>query len=137
MDAGLAVRAAHLLAMGAMLGGSALCLWVLARQPAHARPVLRGYEWVFWAAAGLSVATGVGSLGVFGQTPPDPASGWGAAFRWKLGLALLGLPVSAIRAVLARAGGAGSRRALLVLHAATVAGVAVAVVLGEVMAHGG
>lgn len=136
MDAGVAVRAAHVLAMGVMLGGSALCLWALARRHPSAGPLLRGYEWLFWGALGVSVATGVGNLGAFGETPPAPSTGWGAAFQWKLGLALLGLPLSALRAALAHRRGDPARPPLLALHAATLAGLAAAAVLAGVMAHG-
>ena len=137
MDARLAVRAAHLAAMGVMLGGSALCAWALLRRHPGADAWARAYEWLFWGAAGVSVATGVGNLGALGDAMPAPDTGWGGALRWKLVLLLAGLPVAALRTLVARAdldGRAG--RALAALHAATSAGVLAALVLGQEMAHG-
>jgi hypothetical protein len=137
MDVSLAVRVAHLLAMGVLLGGGALCAWALLRRDPDAGTTLRRYEWAFWAAVGVSVATGVGNLGAFGDGLPPSASGWGAALRWKLGIALAGLPLSALRTVLAHRPTGRTRPILLALHAATLAGLVATVTLAEVMAHGG
>lgn len=137
MDVHVAVRAAHLLAMGVMLGGSALCAWTLLCRAPDAGPLLRGYEAAFWGALGVSVATGVGNLGAFGEGLPAVSSPWGGALSWKLSLALAGLPLSALRTLLSLRPPERARPALLALHAATLVGLVAAVLLAEVMAHGG
>ena len=49
---------------------------------------MSAYEWGFWAAIGLIVATGIGNIGAFGDGLPDPDSTWGRDFTAKLSLAL-------------------------------------------------
>jgi hypothetical protein len=67
--------------MAAILGGALLVWWLGARRHrADAGLVLdvaERYEWIFWAAIGLQVMTGVGNLGAFGEALPASASGWG------------------------------------------------------------
>jgi hypothetical protein len=135
VEPGVVVRTAHLLAMGVMLGGAALCALALHRAHPDAGALARRYEWLFWGALGVSVATGVGNLGALGGAPPPSASPWGRALAWKLGLALAGLLLSAVRAFVAY-GPLPRPRALLALHALTLLGLLAAVALGEVMAHG-
>src|SRR3979411_3458407 len=70
----LFVRWAHVAGMAAILGG-ALLVWVLGTRRARANAgvvvgVADRYEWIFWAAIGLQVMTGVGNLGAFGDALP-------------------------------------------------------------------
>ena len=46
---------------------------------------MQAYEYGFWAAIGLIVATGVGNLAHFGEGLPGPESDWGRQFTLKLG----------------------------------------------------
>jgi putative copper export protein len=96
----LIVRWAHVAGMAAILGGALLVWWLAARRPPLedrlAARVAEGYEWIFWAAIGLQVMTGVGNLGAFGNTLPPPESAWGTKLTIKLAavllLALLSVP---------------------------------------------
>src|SRR5207245_11041734 len=58
--------------------------------------VAERYEWIFWAAIGLQVMTGVGNLGAFGNALPPPESAWGTKLTIKLvavlALALFSVP---------------------------------------------
>jgi uncharacterized membrane protein len=99
------VRLVHLGAMAAVLGGS-LLLVTLTRADAEtdesdaARTLLRPaerYEWLFWAAAGLLVATGIGNLGAFGAGLPDPATTWGRRLTIKLLAVIALLLLSGVR----------------------------------------
>ena len=101
MDAGTWVRSLHLAAMAVVVGGSALCLWSLARRAPGLEALLRGYEWLFWGAVGASVASGVGNVGSMAAALPGPDSRWGAALLAKLLLALVALPVGLLRTLLA------------------------------------
>ena len=101
MDAGAWVRTLHLAAMAVMAGGSALCLWALARRAPGASALLAGYEWLFWGALGASVASGVGNVGSMAAALPDAGSRWGAAFAAKILIALAALPVSLLRTLVA------------------------------------
>lgn len=123
-----AVRAAHVLAQGVLLGG-ALAVWALAGR-GEARDAARLYEWAFWAAAGVSVLTGVGNAAVHGLRG-GLGTTWGALFAVKLALVLAGLAVAAYR-TLALAHGRVWRAG----YGLTALGVAAATVMGSVMAHG-
>ena len=64
----LFVRWAHVAGMAAILGGALLVWWLGVRRD-RAEVVVgvaERYEWIFWAAIGLQVMTGVGNLGAFG-----------------------------------------------------------------------
>lgn len=147
----LAVRTVHVLAMAALLGG-AVATWLVAREGlADPLAVAARYEWAFWGAVGVLVATGVGNLGALG--PPGPGSAWGRTLTWKLGLVAAFVLGSLVRtlAVVRATGGAGvgdatatpaadaqseartfTRRA----YALTAWAVLALVVLAEVLAHG-
>lgn len=148
----LLIRLTHLGAMAAVLGG-ALLLTALARSDPDADPrdtahtvlsAAEPYEWLFWAAAGLLVATGIGNLGAFGAGLPDPASAWGRRLTVKLlvviGLLLLsGLRTSLVIRLttapdltLAPSGLAVLRR----IYAATALLLLLIVALGTSLAHG-
>jgi hypothetical protein len=106
----LFVRWAHVAGMAAILGGALLVWWLgVRRNRASAEVVLEvaeRYEWIFWAAIGLQVMTGVGNLGAFGEALPSSASAWGVKLIVKLVavLALAVLSVPRTLAVVAMAG---------------------------------
>ncbi len=105
--------------MAAILGGALLVWWLgVRRNRANAGMVVdvaERYEWIFWAAIGLQVMTGVGNLGAFGDALPPSASGWGAKLIVKpvavLALAVLSVPRTL--AVVAMAGDKPPRPGLL------------------------
>jgi hypothetical protein len=115
----LFVRWAHVAGMAAILGGALLVWWLGVRRnrasTATVIEVAERYEWIFWAAIGLQVMTGVGNLGAFGEALPAPGSGWGTKLIVKLvavlALALLSVPRTL--AVVAMAGGKRPRAGLL------------------------
>lgn len=139
----LAVRWLHVLAMATLVGGALLCWGLLRRQDSDELPVLRAYEWLFWAGAGLAVLTGVGNLGVIGPAVPHPRTAWGMAFSVKL-VGVLGLLLgSAVRTLgvlhLADASGDLSPAILDRLrtsYAATALWLLGILALAEVLAHG-
>jgi len=89
----LLVRWAHVAGMAAILGGALLVWWLAARRPPFedrvTTRVAEGSEWIFWAAIGLQVMTGVGNLGAFGNALPPPESAWGIKLTVKLVAVLL------------------------------------------------
>ena len=139
--AGLFVRTVHVLAMAVATGGAVLVWWSLRRDDPLAVAV--GYEWLFWAALGTLVATGVGNLGAL--APALPGGPWGRTLDLKLGVVVLVLVGSLLRTlsvVRLRADPAdgrlddGSRRFLRRSYAATTLGLLLVVALAEVLAHG-
>ncbi|WP_318567803.1 hypothetical protein [Salinigranum marinum] len=137
----LLVRWLHVLAATVAVGGSVLT-WALLRAGRLDLDVAlfaaRGYEWLFWAAVGTLVATGVGNVGAF--APTLPGGRWRTVLDLKLGLIAVVLVGSALRAtLLARlrtrphptAG-----RLLRVSYGATAAGLVVLLSLAAVLAHG-
>ena len=109
----LFVRWAHVAGMAAILGGALLIWWMGVRRN---RPdagvvldVAERYEWIFWAAIGLQVMTGVGNLGAFGQALPPPESGWGTKLIVKL-VAVLALALLSVPRTLAVVAMAGTKR---------------------------
>jgi hypothetical protein len=139
----LLVRWAHVAGMAAILGG-ALLVWLLGtrRDRDNAGVIIavaQRYEWIFWAAIGLQVMTGVGNLGAFGQALPPPASGWGTKLIVKLvavlALALLSVPRTL--AIVAMAGTKQARPSLLsALYGGTTAIVVGIAGLAVWLAHG-
>jgi len=135
----LAIRTLHVLGMALVLGG-AVGVWAAVRGPvSDLRALAMTYEWVFWAALGVLVLTGVGNLGALGA--PGPETRWGAVFLVKLTLVIVLVAGSAVRTLaLVRADqavpdgvlAAWSRRAYG-LTTVTLLGI---VVLAEVLAHG-
>ncbi|WP_338726642.1 CopD family protein [Haladaptatus sp. DJG-WS-42] len=99
------VRGVHVLAMAVALGGSISLWWAIrtrAPLPAERAALLRfaeGYEWLFWAALGTLVMTGVGNLGALAPAVPTTTTQWGLVLYVKL-VAVLGLLLlSAVRTV--------------------------------------
>jgi len=149
----LAIRSLHVLAMAVAVGGATLA-WILLRRFADpsapsatptdapsvavAHRVAAAYEWLFWAALGVLVLTGVGNLGSL--APTLPGGRWGLVLDVKLPLVLALLVGSAVRTLLlvrARAGvDPPSPLTLRHAYAATALVLLLVVALGEVLAHG-
>jgi uncharacterized membrane protein len=139
----LIVRWAHVAGMAAILGGGLLVWWLSVRPSARKGDLVveiaERYEWIFWAAIGVQVMTGVGNLGAFGQALPPSTSGWGAKLIVKLvavlALAVLSLPRTL--AVVAIAGDTRPRPGLLsALYGGTTASVVGIAALAVWLAHG-
>ena len=140
---GLFVRWAHVAGMAAILGGALLVWWLsLPRNRADDGMVVdvaERYEWIFWAAIGLQVMTGVGNLGAFGNALPASASGWGTKLIVKLvavlSLAVLSVPRTLV--VVALAGEGRPRPGLLsALYGGTTAMVVAIAGLAAWLSHG-
>lgn len=142
------MRFAHVLAATVILGGAVLC-WLLAmRGPGAERPgqieafgfAAERYEWAFWIAIGVIVATGVGNLGAYGEALPSPATDWGRAFALKLMLVTVLLLGSAVRTLAVARVVAGDARTTLQtlrnVYAATALTTAGVVAFAEYVAHG-
>jgi hypothetical protein len=99
------VRSIHVGSASFLIGGGLLLilLWLMqmhgeARLPAAAHlQFMAVYEWGFWGAAGLMVATGIGNLGAFGSALPDRDSVWGSTLMVKLGAFMALLTFSVLR----------------------------------------
>jgi uncharacterized membrane protein len=139
----LFVRWAHVAGMAAILGGALLVWWLgVQRNRANAGVVVEvaeRYEWIFWAAIGLQVMTGVGNLGAFGEGLAPPASSWGTKLIVKL-VAVLALAVLSVPRTLAVVAMAGDRRPHPGLLSALYGGTAAIVIgiagLAVWLAHG-
>jgi hypothetical protein len=129
--------------MAAILGGALLVWWLgVRRNGTNAGIVVdvaERYEWIFWAAIGLQVMTGVGNLGAFGQALPPPESNWGTRLIVKL-VAVLALAVLSLPRTLAVVAMAGDERPRVGLLSAFYGGTTVYVVgiagLAVWLAHG-
>jgi hypothetical protein len=143
----VAIRWLHVAAMATALGGAVTVLALATRPGADsARAVLAvavRYEWLFWAAAGILVMTGIGNLAAFGAALLGPSTEWGATLTLKLGLILLLVFLSLPRTLaVARIGlsagsdGGESIAALRNLYAATTAAFVVILALAVWLAHG-
>ncbi len=144
----VAVRLVHVIAMSLVVGGSTM-LWVRAERASgrgaigEVRALAVEYEWLFWGAVGLLVATGVGNLGALAPAVPSTDTHWGLALAVKL-LGVVGLLVgSAVRTSmvgaldgLAAGNAAHVRRRLRQGYAATTLWLGALVLLGVVLAHG-
>ncbi|WP_144901716.1 CopD family protein [Halobellus captivus] len=137
----LVVRSIHVLGMAIALGGSVLAWQLLGSDDQDPIPSLRRFEWLFWGAIGLLVATGVGNLGTLG--PPGPSTSWGAVLTAKL-LVVFALVVgSAVRSLAVlrlqdrdRAASDHAHARLRTLYAGTAWSLVLVVALAEVLAHG-
>lgn len=139
LDGAVAVRALHVLAMAAMLGGALLLAWLAWRAPPALLPAARAYEVVFWGAVGVAVVAGVGNLGAMGPTVPPKGSPWAGLLALKLGmvaLLLLGSMVRTLAVGLAAAGRAAPPARLGGAYAATALALAVVAAAGVTLAHG-
>ena len=102
------VRWLHVVAAASLLGGAGLAWWIVRAatrtaapaRTAAVRSVAQGYEWGFWTASGVIVATGVGNLGALAPTVPGPATDWGTVLSVKLALVLALLVGSVVRTLL-------------------------------------
>jgi hypothetical protein len=96
----LAVRWLHVAAMAVAFGGSVLVLALSMRRAIGLEAVVQvaaSYEWAFWGCAGVLAMTGIGNLGAFGTSLPDPGTRWGDTFELKLVLVLALVLVSVPR----------------------------------------
>lgn len=147
----LAIRTVHVLSLAVLLGGSTVAWMALRESPSLAAPdetgradaealaLARRFEWLFWAALGLVVLTGVGNLGAVGV--PSPGTDQGTVLAGKLLVVLALVAGSAVRTfVVVRAGDrrrpTGWQRLAGRAYGATGLVVLGLVVLGEVLAHG-
>ena len=132
------IRWVHVAAMATAFGG-AITVLALATRPAGdpASAVLSvaiRYEWMFWAAAGVLVMTGIGNLAAFGADLSGPSTPWGTTLVLKLGsvlaLVILSLPRTLAVAWMSQAAGATPPAVVRLrnLYGATTA--AFAVILG-------
>lgn len=144
----LVVRLLHVLAVTLFVGGSVL-LWLgfhratAANETAVVHATAESYEWLFWAAVGVVVATGVGNLGSLAPGVPGPGTAWGSTLAVKLPAVVLFLVGSVVRTVLVDSidrvpvsHNAAIRRTLARSYGATALYLVVVVALAEVLAHG-
>lgn len=105
----VAVRWLHVVAAAGVLGGASLVWWLVRdamrtddpSRVAVALSLSRAYEWGFWAAVGVIVATGIGNLGALAPAVPGPDTDWGTTLSLKLVFVLVLLVGSVVRTVLA------------------------------------
>lgn len=140
----LFVRWVHVASVAVLVGGAVLA-WGQLRGvdrdlPETARTVLVTYEWLFWAAVGFVVLTGVGNLGSMGSVLPGPGTSWGGTLAVKLSVVVGLLVGSVVRtAAVVRAGALenpGGAVRIRVAYAATAVTLFGLVALAEVLAHG-
>ncbi|WP_136589870.1 hypothetical protein [Salinigranum halophilum] len=139
----LGVRWLHVLAATVAVGGGVLT-WLRFRvepfdgEGRDAVRLARAYEWLFWAAVGTLVMTGVGNLGAFAPTLPGGA--WRTTLDAKLALVVVVLVGSAVRTRLLvrvrRSAGGVPMRLLRRAYGATALGLVALLTLAEVLAHG-
>jgi len=133
----IAVRTVHVLCMAGLVGGAAT-VWLSARRRLDGSLVLaQTYEWGFWAALGVLVATGIGNLGALGA--PGPATRWGEVLLVKLSLVALFVLASAVRTLAVVRIDAGSTAAIdwhRRAYGLTTVALLALVALAEVLAHG-
>ena len=142
----VAIRWAHVAAMATAFGGAITVLAQATRpagDPASAvLSVAIRYEWMFWAAAGVLVMTGIGNLAAFGADLSAPSTPWGTTLALKLGsvLALVILSLPRTLAVARMSHAAGTTPPTIVrlrnLYGATTGAFAVILGLAIWLAHG-
>jgi uncharacterized membrane protein len=147
------IRWLHVAAMAGLLGG-AILVWAIARSPRSPGAVgpddpllvaARAYEWLFWAALGALVMTGVGNLGAFGPALPGRETAWGGALAVKLAAVGAFTLVSLVRTLLVAGLGAARPAALSAAHrrllrggyAGTALAAAAVLAVAVSLAHGG
>lgn len=142
----LGVRWLHVLAATVAVGGGVLTWGRFRLEPRdehaavneRALVLARGYEWLFWAAVGTLVITGVGNLGAF--APTLPGGRWRTTLDVKLGLLTLVLVGSAVRTRLVARGSRSSAevpmRLLRRVYGVTALGLVALLTLAVVLAHG-
>lgn len=140
----LAVRWMHVGGMAVAFGGSVLVLALSMRRTVGSATVVQAaasYEWAFWAAVGILAMTGIGNLGAFGTSLPEPGTDWGGTFEVKLAfvlaLVLLSVPRTLALAMLATTTPAerGLRR-IRRLYGGTTGAFALILALAVTLAHG-
>lgn len=140
----VAIRWLHVAAMATAFGG-AVSVLTLAMRPGGASSsaivaVAVRYEWIFWAAAGILVMTGIGNLAAFGVGLLAPSTSWGTTLVLKLGsvlaLVFVSLPRTLAVARLGASSGMGGIMTLRNLYAMTTGAFAVILALAVWLAHG-
>jgi putative copper export protein len=141
----VAIRWLHVLAMATAFGGAITVLALSTRpRPESAAAVVAvavRYEWLFWAAAGILVMTGIGNLAAFGAALLGPATDWGETLMLKLGLVLILVVLSLPRTLaVARMSASGPSAGVVIgmrnLYGATTATFGVILALAVWLAHG-
>lgn len=145
-DLHLLVRWLHVLTVALLVGGAVTTWLLVARLDSDGRrgartalAIAEHYEWLFWLAVGVVVATGVGNLGAFAPHVPEPGTAWGTTFAVKLVVVVGLLVFSAGRTAFVRllTGRTPTRTTSLGRAYALTAGALVLVLaLAEVLAHG-
>jgi hypothetical protein len=143
----VAIRWVHVAAMATAFGG-AITVFALSTRPGGApasavMAVAIRYEWLFWAAAGVLVMTGIGNLAAFGAALLGPSTDWGATLTLKLGsilaLIVLSLPRTLAVARMYASADAMAPNAILTVrnvYGATVAAFAFILALAVWLANG-
>ncbi len=144
------VRWLHVTSVAFIFGGALLIFvllhFVSGNRDTSARRVLfdlmRVFEWGSWASLGLVIATGVGNLGHFGESLPEPRSDWGRQLTLKLGLVLVFLIFSAVRTLSVATAASQppetapkTQRTLGTLYGITAASVGTIVAVAIALAH--
>jgi hypothetical protein len=139
----LVVRWLHVAAMATAFGGAVLVAFLASRsvQGAIAPNVLSqaaiGYEWIFWAAAGVLAMTGVGNLAALGLGLPEPTTSWGTTLQLKLDvvLALVAISLPRTLAVATLSDMTRAPRVLSRIYATTALLFAIVLALAITLAH--
>ncbi|WP_372912252.1 hypothetical protein [Salinigranum sp.] len=139
----LGVRWLHVLAATVAVGGGVMTWLRLRVEPSDDDGddvvcLARAYEWLFWAAVGTLVMTGVGNLGSF--APTLPGGTWRTTLDLKLALVVVVLVGSVVRTRLLvradRSTGEVPVRLLRRAYGVTALGLVALLTLAEVLAHG-
>jgi hypothetical protein len=96
------VRYVHLVSVALVAGGAAtLCALCAADATAGTAELTLAaaavYEWAFWGTIGVTVATGVSTLGLKGAGLLGPHTAWGTALTVKLTAVTVLLALSVVR----------------------------------------
>lgn len=132
----LFLRLVHVLGMALLVGGAAFT-WYVIRDGTDALHIAVRYEWVFWGALSVMLATGVGNLGSLG--PPGPGTEWGHVLTLKLATLLVLTVGSFVRTLVVyelRNREDAPTATLRRVYAATTLVLLVVVAFAEVLAHG-
>ena len=136
----LAVRWLHVGSMAVAFGGSVLVFALAMRRTVATATVVQAaasYEWAFWAAAGVLAMTGIGNLGAFGRSLPEPTTPWGGTLELKLFVVIALVLISVPRTIaLATSPAGASVRTIRRLYGGTSGGFAVILALAVALAHG-
>jgi len=148
MQLWFAMRYVHVASITLLAGGALLLMTCAVRSSAPEMrtfaAVAAAYEWIFWAAAGITVASGVSNLGLKGEGLLGAKTGWGTALSIKLALVLTLFVLSLVRSELVMlftqlpqfSDPARITRPLAILYGLTTAAIFGAAWIGLGLAHG-